>query len=299
MFKKFNENLLVSYINSDALEDAASEFGLSGRFISECRKSSSEFRSGIFFDERCTYTKLKFFDPTRDEPDDCLAIHISKGRLLIVDIYDEDGSTQTRLNNVIERINPDTITIDRFLYTFIDELVSGDAAFLEALLSEITEMEQEILDDNISPDFNKNILEIKGKLHRLHSQYEQYLDLQEVLEANENSILSDTKSTSIMLSNIEKRISRFRSTTDYLSEEVDHLQNAYSSHLDIKMNRSMMVLTGITTIFFPLTLIAGWYGMNFRYMPELTWRFGYIYVIALSAVIVLFLYLLARRKRLL
>lgn len=299
MIREFNDNLTLAYLPVNELDEAAESFGLSKRFIEECRKDTREFRSGIFFDEKCTYTRLRFFDPTSDEPDDCLAIHISRGKIVIADIFDLDDSTLHKLNNVLSRINKDTVTMERFLYTFIDELVSGDAPYLETILSEITEMEQSILDDNVPADFNKHILEIKGKLHRLHNQYEQYLDLQEVLESNENNILPDGGTSPIMISSIEKRISRFKSSADYLSEEVDHLQNAYSSHLDIKMNRNMMFLTGLTTIFFPLTLITGWYGMNFKFMPELGWRFGYIYVILLSAGIVVLLYLWAKKKKLL
>ena len=52
--------------------------------------------------------------------------------------------------------------------------------------------------------------------------------------------------------------------------------------LDMKMNRNMNYLTVIGTIFFPLTIIVGWYGMNFISMPEFTWKYGYVYVILLS-----------------
>ena len=53
-----------------------------------------------------------------------------------------------------------------------------------------------------------------------------------------------------------------------------------------KVIRIMTVLTVITSIFLPLTLIAGWYGMNFKYMPELEWRFSYPVVIIVSIAIV-------------
>lgn len=48
----------------------------------------------------------------------------------------------------------------------------------------------------------------------------------------------------------------------------------------------MTVLTVVTTIFMPLTLIVGWYGMNFRFMPELQWKWGYPVVITISVLIV-------------
>ena len=62
-------------------------------------------------------------------------------------------------------------------------------------------------------------------------------------------------------------------------------------------NRIMTLLTIVTTIFMPLTLIAGWYGMNFRYMPELEWRIGYPIVIGVSILIVVFCLLLFKKKK--
>ena len=67
--------------------------------------------------------------------------------------------------------------------------------------------------------------------------------------------------------------------------------------MDIKMNRIMTVLTVITAIFMPLTLIVGWYGMNFVTMPELTWKYGYIGVIALCLVIVISGIIWFKRKK--
>lgn len=59
----------------------------------------------------------------------------------------------------------------------------------------------------------------------------------------------------------------------------------------------MTLLTIVTTVFLPLTLIAGWYGMNFRYMPELEWRWGYPVVIAVSIIIVVGSLLFFHKKK--
>jgi magnesium transporter len=59
----------------------------------------------------------------------------------------------------------------------------------------------------------------------------------------------------------------------------------------------MTVLTVITSIFLPLTLIAGWYGMHFRYMPELQWRYSYPVVIVISIVIVAGCLIWFKRKK--
>lgn len=53
----------------------------------------------------------------------------------------------------------------------------------------------------------------------------------------------------------------------------------------------------VTTIFFPLTIIVGWYGMNFRYMPELSWRYGYLYVGLLSVLVIIILIIIGKKKK--
>lgn len=63
-----------------------------------------------------------------------------------------------------------------------------------------------------------------------------------------------------------------------------------------RMNEVMKTLTVIATIFMPLTFIVGLYGMNFRFMPELSWQYGYYAVLAAIAVIAILMYIFFRRK---
>ena len=65
------------------------------------------------------------------------------------------------------------------------------------------------------------------------------------------------------------------------------LRDMYHTQIDVKQNHIMTLLTIVTTIFMPLTLIVGWYGMNFRYMPELESKWGYPIVIAISLIIII------------
>ena len=115
------------------------------------------------------------------------------------------------------------------------------------------------------------------------------------IEENENEIFSDEKLIYIM--NISNKISRFKEDVDSLRSSINHLQDAYSSSLDIKLNNVMKRFTVITSIFFPLTLIVGWYGMNFQSMPEFAWKYGYVFVIALSIIVVAVLMLIGKRKK--
>jgi magnesium transporter len=64
-------------------------------------------------------------------------------------------------------------------------------------------------------------------------------------------------------------------TIEVYREMLSGMLDIYLSSISNRLNSVMKVLTIIATIFMPLTFIAGIYGMNFKYMPELEWRWGY------------------------
>ena len=75
------------------------------------------------------------------------------------------------------------------------------------------------------------------------------------------------------------------------------LREMHQTQVDMHQNQIMKFLTIVTTIFMPLTLIAGWYGMNFVNMPELSWKYGYLMVGVISAaVLVLGLWICKKKK---
>jgi magnesium transporter len=82
-----------------------------------------------------------------------------------------------------------------------------------------------------------------------------------------------------------------------LRDGLSGMQDLYLSTLSNKMNEVMKVLTIMATIFIPLTFIAGIYGMNFKFMPELEWKWSYPILWAILVVIFVFMILWFRRKR--
>ena len=79
---------------------------------------------------------------------------------------------------------------------------------------------------------------------------------------------------------------RLREESQLLRESCAQLQSLFQAEIDTRQNRIMQILTIVTTIFLPLTLLVGWYGMNFVGMPELTWKYGYPVVVIVSIVTV-------------
>ena len=75
------------------------------------------------------------------------------------------------------------------------------------------------------------------------------------------------------------------------------LREAYQSQVDIDANLMMRLFTVVSTIFLPLTVLTGWYGMNFRNMPELSWQNGYLLIFATAAIITIGIIWFCKRKK--
>ena len=90
---------------------------------------------------------------------------------------------------------------------------------------------------------------------------------------------------------------RLREESQLLREYCLQIQSLFQAEIDLRQNRIMKILTIVTTIFLPLSLLAGWYGMNFVNMPELTWEYGYPAVIAAGLGIVLLSLWICKKKK--
>ena len=82
------------------------------------------------------------------------------------------------------------------------------------------------------------------------------------------------------------RAERLHNYTDTIQEYLTQLRELYQSQIDINQNRIMTILTVVTTLVLPLSLIAGWYGMNFTNMPELHWKYSYLAAAVVSVLII-------------
>lgn len=174
--------------------------------------------------------------------------------------------------------------LERFLYDLLESTIAGDLGMLEETEHRLNAVEESITTDEtevMPPQLN----EIRGDLLDLRIHYEQLIDLSQELEENENGFFREE--TLRYFHMFTERVIRLQTLVSGQREYVTQLRDLFQSGIDIRQNRIMTLLTVITSIFLPLTLIAGWYGMNFRYMPELGWVWGYPAVIIVSILIVI------------
>ena len=172
-------------------------------------------------------------------------------------------------------------------------LVRDDLAALEQLEERITNLEQEVLADN-TDRFIHRMSAIRKEVSRADRFYAQLADFGASL-LEEADDLFDKRSTRRM-NYFLRRVEALKNETERLREYAMQVSGEYQSQVDIAQNRVMQLLTIVTTIFLPLSLIVGWYGMNFD-MPELSWEYGYPVVIVLAVVIVAVLIRYFKRKK--
>ena len=135
---------------------------------------------------------------------------------------------------------------------------------------------------------------IRRELNRETRFYAQLGDLAETLQEDGADLLGHRALR--RLGYFSRRVTTLRSEAQILREYATQISSEYQAQVDILQNRVMKLLTIVTTIFLPLSLIVGWYGMNFD-MPELSWEYGYPAIIIVAVAVVVLLILYFRRKK--
>lgn len=189
---------------------------------------------------------------------------------------------------------PQGQTNEQALYLFFRGLLKPDLARLEAYESEITDAEDEALGAS-RRDYLAKIVGYRKELLRLKRYYDQLDAILDNLSANDNGLLSREGVRHFMI--LGNRTERFRSSVLNLRDYVTQMREAYQAQIDIEQNSLMKVFTLITAVFLPLTLLVGWYGMNFKYMPELNQPMAYPVFILCSVLICAGLVLYFRKRR--
>ena len=184
--------------------------------------------------------------------------------------------------------------LERFLFDFLEQIVDHDLPIIERYEDELERIEDEVLSSGGQGDLIR-VNEIRSDIRELLIHYDQIIDLTQELEENENGFFNEKNLRYMHL--FMSRMARRHDSAVSLRDHAMQVRDLYNAQLEVKQNRIMTLLTVVTTIFMPLTLIAGWYGMNFRYMPELASPLGYPVVIAVSVLIVVFCLVFFHKKK--
>ena len=216
---------------------------------------------------------------------------ITRDKVVLVD--DDEFSRR-----IVERINRRKSnkykTKEIFLFNYIAEFISRDLEYLIQFEKKLMELEESIHNNHME-NFQSQIMTIRRDLLILRGYYDEIMDVGKALEENENRYFA--KKHLKYFGTISDRAERLMNKTTHLLEYAGQVNDAYQAKVDAKQNSNMQFLTVISTVFFPLTLITGWYGMNFRNMPEL--ESGYPGVILLSIIVIIACIIIFKIKKIL
>ncbi len=199
-------------------------------------------------------------------------------------LVDEDNYTENLVDNIRLSRKWRLPSLERFLYDFLEETIRPDPVVLENVSGDLDQIEQDIMKGKIET-YPVQLNDIRSWLLDLHMHYEHLIDLSKELEENENGFFQEENLRYFRL--FGDRVMRLQDMVGSMRDYIVQLRNLIGEQLAIKQNHIMTLLTVVTTIFMPLTVIAGWFGMNFTNMPSINSPYGYPLTILGSIAIVL------------
>ncbi|NLJ49967.1 MAG: magnesium/cobalt transporter CorA [Candidatus Atribacteria bacterium] len=183
---------------------------------------------------------------------------------------------------------------DYLVYSLLDAIVDNYFLMIEHIGDQLEELEDELVDHPSS--------KILSKIHFLKRNMINFRTsvwpMREVIGSLERrDFLFIKKSTIVYLRDIYDHITQLIETIETDRELISSMIDMYLSSINNRLNEVMKVLTMIATIFMPLSFIAGIYGMNFHFMPELQWNWGYpVSLITMGGIALIMLFFFKKKK---
>ena len=281
--------------NQETMLQLQNDFGIVNLALEDAL-NISELPKFEEFDEHLFVT-LKMFS-LNDDQSHVHPEHLSMilGKDYIITLQEKKGDVfegvRNRIRNKHGKIR--TRGNDYLLYALLDTIVDNYFLVIDDFQNKIDDLEQRILEmeeDNALTAIN----EMKKELVRLR-KYIQPLELSiQNLMKFESDFVSE--SISHYFEDLKNHINHVSLLVNEQHQSLSSLTELHISLISNQMNQIMKVLTIVASIFIPLTFLAGIYGMNFEYIPELKYRYGYFVLLGIMALTTAILIILMKRKK--
>lgn len=219
-----------------------------------------------------------------------VVMYIQKGNCIF--FTNQVDLVQERLQELFQFLG-EKVTLSRIVYTLFHMQNKNIPDTSDKIEKEIMDLENTLIASN-SNDCVREIIYFRNQLMILKRYYEQSLYALDLIEENENNFFdySTLKSFKILTQRTERGFQNILN----IRESLTQVRESYEAEVDISLNTTMKFFTVITTIFLPLTLIVGWYGMNLK-MPEYEYDYAYIILIVLSVLFISGSFLFFKNKK--
>jgi magnesium transporter len=205
------------------------------------------------------------------------------------DVFDSVRERLRKGKGRIRKSGPDYLA-----YALMDAVVDNYFLVLEKIGEDIEDLEEEVISEP-GPKTVGSIQNLKRELLYLRKAVWPLREAILGLEKGESPLIEDK--TAIYLRDVYDHSIQIIDTVETFRDMVSGMLDIYLSSVSNKMNEVMKVLTIIATLFIPLTFIVGVYGMNFKYVPELEWHYGYFMVWAVMIAIGVLMLSYFRKKK--
>ncbi|MDV7186452.1 magnesium/cobalt transporter CorA [Lutibacter sp. TH_r2] len=184
---------------------------------------------------------------------------------------------------------------DYLLYLLLDAIVDNYYHIIDTIGEKVDSYENKILNKNNEDDLTLEIQNLKREILKLRKVTNPLKDVVNKFYNRENKLIS--KETFVYFSDLEDHLIQVIESLDIYREMTVGLMEMQLTVVSNRMNEVMKVLTIIATIFIPMTFLAGVYGMNFKYIPELDYKYAYFIFWAIVSVLFILLLFYFKRKK--
>ncbi len=218
------------------------------------------------------------------------------GNDYVISLQEKEGDIldglRERLRNNKGRIRK--LGSDYLMYSIIDTVVDNYFTVLEHIGEQLEETEEQLLLSAEQETLNK-IYHLKQELMFIHKSIWPMREVISSIQRIDSDLID--KNTMLYLRDVYDHTVQVAETLEIFREMSSGMLDLYLSTVSNKLNEVMKVLTIFAAIFIPLTFIAGVYGMNFRHMPELQWKYGYLLWWVVIIVLTLGMFIYFKRKK--
>ena len=183
---------------------------------------------------------------------------------------------------------------DYLAYLIIDSIIDNYFSVLEQIGEKIEHVENKLISSPTQKTL-KTIYDLKRNMLYMRKSTWPLREVISRLERGEIALIND--STRIYIRDIYDHIIQVIDTIETFRDMLSGMIDIYLSSMTHRLNEVMKILTIISTIFIPITFIASIYGMNFRFMPEISWKWGYLVVWAIILFIIIYMIIYFKRKK--
>ena len=284
----------VSDPTGEDFAELAEEFGFHPLSIEDCRNAHQRPK----IEEYPGYYFIVLYEAELVGPEDDLELrelNIFLGKNYLVTVHSRPiRAVETARRLWQEWIDRAEHGAGLISYLLIDAVVDDYMPLLDVLSDNMDDLEDDIFGD-FRPEAIQEIFRIKKQLLFLRRTVTPLRDVFNTMLRREQPIFP--RETHVYFQDVFDHVIRVADTIDTLRDMLSSTMDAYLSVSGNRMNMVMKRLTSIATLLMSVTLIAGIYGMNFDYMPELKWRYGYVFALVSMVVVGVGLYFYLRRVK--